>query len=167
MHKVELMATEITALGEREILALAIALEEEDVRIYRDLAEKVRAQLPGLASILDSMREQEEAHHARLHEFYLRRFGNHVLYLRRQDVKGFLRRRPLWLQSTATPSQVLRFVMALEAETRRYYRGAANRATSEDAQALLMELADAEETHEDLLATEVKEKKTSAKKEIN
>jgi hypothetical protein len=57
MDKVELMATEITALGEREILALAIGLEEEDVRIYRDLAEKVRAQLPGLASILDSMRE--------------------------------------------------------------------------------------------------------------
>ena len=72
------MATEITSLGEREILALAISVEEEDVRIYRDLAEKVRAQFPGLASILDSMREQEEAHHARLHECYLRYFGNHV-----------------------------------------------------------------------------------------
>ena len=37
------MTTEITALSEREILALAISLEKEDARIYRDLAEKVRA----------------------------------------------------------------------------------------------------------------------------
>ena len=162
------MVTEITALGEREILALAISLEEEDVRIYRDLAEKVRAQFPDIASILDSMRKEEEAHHSRLHEFYLRNFGDHVLYLRRQDVKGFLRRRPLWLQPMATPRQVLRFVMAMEAETRRYYQDAANHATSEEAQALLMELAGAEEDHQDLLAAEVKAKRTSAgQKEIS
>ena len=116
MDKVELMVTEITALGEREILALAISLEEEDVRIYRDLAEKVRAQFPDIASILDSMRKEEEGHHSRLHEFYLRHFGNHVLYLRRQDVKGFLRRRPLRpkTDSNPEPGAALR-VMALEA----------------------------------------------------
>jgi erythrin-vacuolar iron transport family protein len=138
------------------------------VRIYCDLAEKVRAQFPDIASILDSMRKEEEAHHFRLHEFYLRHLGNHVPYLRRQDVKGFLRRRPLWLQPMASPKQVLRFVLALEAETRRYYQDAANHATSEDVQALLMELAGAEEDHQDLLVAEVKAKRTSAgKKEIS
>ena len=91
------MTTEITALNEREILALAISLEEEDARIYRDLAEKVRVRFPGTASILDSMRDEETSHRTRLHEFYLSRFGDHVLYLRRQEVKGFLKRRPLWL----------------------------------------------------------------------
>ena len=35
-------------LGEREILALAITLEEEDGRIYRDFAEGLRADLPRL-----------------------------------------------------------------------------------------------------------------------
>jgi erythrin-vacuolar iron transport family protein len=158
------MVTEITALGEREILALAISLEEEDVRIYRDLAENVRAQFPEIASILDSMRKEEAAHHARLQEFYLRHFGDHVLYLRRQDVKGFLRRQPLWLQPMASPKQVLRFILAMEAETRRYYQDAANHATSEEAQALLLELAGAEEDHQDLLAAEVKAKRVSAAK---
>jgi erythrin-vacuolar iron transport family protein len=168
MDKVELMVTEISTLSEREILALAISLEDEDVRIYRDLAEKVRPQFPEIASILDSMRKEEEAHHSRLNEFYQSQFGDHVLYLRRQDVKGFLRRRPLWLQPAATPSQVLRFVMSMEAETRRYYQDAANHATSEDGRTLLMDLAGAEEDHQDLLAAEVKAKRTSsAKKEIS
>ena len=157
------MVTEIAALGEREILALAISLEEEDVRIYRDLAEKVRAEFPDIASILDSMRKEEETHHSRLHASYLSHFGDHVLYLRRQDVKGFLRRRPLWLQPTATPKQVLRFVMKMEAETRRYYQDAANHTTSEGVRTLLTELADAEEDHQDLLVTEVKANRTSAR----
>ncbi|MBV8227986.1 MAG: hypothetical protein JO232_22670 [Verrucomicrobia bacterium] len=49
------MTTEITALGEREILGLAISLEAEDVRIYDDLAEKLRDHFPKLAAILESM----------------------------------------------------------------------------------------------------------------
>jgi len=44
------MTTEITALSEQEILALAISLEEEDARTYRDLAEKVGARFPDTAS---------------------------------------------------------------------------------------------------------------------
>ena len=76
---------------------LAISLEEEDARIYRDLAEKVRTRFPSTASILDSMREEEASHRTRLQEFYVGRFGDHVLYVRRQDVKGFLKRLPLWL----------------------------------------------------------------------
>ena len=97
------MTKEITALGEREILALAISLEQEDVRIYRDLAEKVRARFSGIASILDSMQGEESSHHDRLYDFYVRRFGQHIPYLRRYDIKGFVKRRPLWLQPAVTP----------------------------------------------------------------
>ena len=39
-------------LGEREILALAITLEEEDGRIYRDYAEGLRAEYPASAAVL-------------------------------------------------------------------------------------------------------------------
>src|SRR5215469_4195245 len=156
------MTTEITALSEQEILALAISLEEEDARIYRDLAEKVRARFPGIASILDSMREEETSHRARLHDFYLSRFGDHVLYLRRQDVKGFLKRRPLWLHPAPNPRQILRLVSAMEDETRRFYQDAANQAPSEAVRALLNDLAGAEEDHQDLLAAEVKQRRQSA-----
>jgi rubrerythrin len=155
------MTTEITALSEQEILALAISLEEEDARIYRDLAEKVRALFPGTASILDSMREEEMSHRSSLHECYLRRFGDHVLYLTRHDVKGFLKRRPLWLHPSPSPRQILRLVMAMEAETRRFYQDAANHAPSEEVRSLLTVLAEAEEDHQDLLAAEAKAKRES------
>jgi rubrerythrin len=153
------MTTEITALSEQEILALAISLEEEDARIYRDLAEKVRVRFPGTASILDSMREEETSHRARLHEFYLGRFGDHVLYVRRQDVKGFLKRRPLWLHPAPNPRQILRLVSAMEDETRRFYQDAANHAPSEEVRALLTDLAEAEEDRQDLLVAETRAQK--------
>jgi rubrerythrin len=159
------MSTEITALGEREILALAISLEAEDVRIYTDLAEKIRDRFPRLASILESMRAEESSHHDRLYAFYVNRFGSYIPYLRRQDVKGFVRRRPLWLQETVSPRQILSFVMAMEAEIRRYYQSAANQADSEDVRTLLNDLAGEEEDHADLLVTEVKASKESAKTE--
>ena len=159
------MSTEITALGERKILALAISLEAEDVRIYTDLAEKIRDRFPRLASILESMRAGESSHHDRLYAFYVNRFGSYIPYLRRQDVKGFVRRRPLWLQATVSHRQILSFVMAMEAEIRRYYQSAANQADSEDVRTLLNDLAGEEEDHADLLVTEVKASKESAKTE--
>ena len=160
------MSTEITALGEREILALAISLEAEDIRIYTDLAEKIRDRFPRLASVLESMRAEESSHHDRLHAFYLNRFGSHIPYLRRQDVKGFVRRRPLWLQATVSPRQILSFVMSMEAEIRRYYQSAANQADSEDVRTLLNDLAGEEEDHADLLVTEVKASRESSKAKL-
>ena len=157
------MTTEITALGEREILALAISLEAEDVRIYDDLAEKLRDRSPKLASILDSMRGEESSHYDRLLALYHDRFGSHIPYLRRHDVKGFVKRRSLWLQPALSPRQVLSYVLATEAETRRFYQDAANHASSEDVRTLLTDLAGTEEDHVDVLTAEVKANKGSAK----
>jgi erythrin-vacuolar iron transport family protein len=109
------------------------------------------------------MRAEESSHHDRLYAFYVNRFGSHIPYLRRQDVKGFVRRRALWLQSSILPRQILKFVMAMEAETRRYYQDAANHADSEDVRMLLNDLAGAEEDHADLLVTQVKVTKESSK----
>jgi rubrerythrin len=81
------MTTEITALGEREILGLAISLEAEDVRIYDDLAEKLRDHFPKLAAILESMRAEESSHHDRLLALYQNRFGSHIPYFPICDAK--------------------------------------------------------------------------------
>lgn len=40
-------------LSEREILALAISLEEEDERVHADYAERLRAEFPASAAVLD------------------------------------------------------------------------------------------------------------------
>ena len=53
------MSKAFTDLEEREILALAIALEEEDSRIYRDFAEKLKAKHSAIASILEAMSAEE------------------------------------------------------------------------------------------------------------
>ena len=52
-------------LTEREVLALAIALEEEDERVYADFAEGLRQDYPATASMFDGMREEESGHRRR------------------------------------------------------------------------------------------------------
>jgi erythrin-vacuolar iron transport family protein len=160
------MSKAFTELEEREILALAIALEEEDSRIYRDFAEKLKASHPGKASILESMSAEESAHHARLLERYKLEYGDHIPFVRRQDVKGFVKRRPMWLNRILQPKRVLAAVMVMEAETRRFYREACNTVTSVGLRNLLSELADAEEDHQDTLVELTKEWKKSARPEV-
>ena len=85
------------ALSEQEILALAISLEEEDERVYADFSEGLRADFPATAAVFDGMRLEESGHRRRLIELYQQKFGEHIPLIRRQDVKGFVQRRPIWL----------------------------------------------------------------------
>jgi len=76
------------SLSEKEVLALAIALEEEDARIYDDFAEGVQADYPATATILKEMRAEEDGHRHRLLTLYRQKFGEHIPLIRRQDVKA-------------------------------------------------------------------------------
>ena len=53
-------------LTEREVLALAISLEEEDERVYADFAEGLRQGYPASAGMFEGMREEESGHRRRL-----------------------------------------------------------------------------------------------------
>src|SRR4051812_14688254 len=85
------------SLNEREILALAISLEEEDARIYEDFADGLKDSHPAEAEKFRAMRADEDRHRHRLLTLYRERFGEHIPLLRRQHVRGFVRRRPVWL----------------------------------------------------------------------
>src|SRR5205809_5153649 len=85
------------SLSEREILALAIAMEEDDGRIYGDFADGVRQQYPATASALERMRGEEGTHRDRLLNLYRQKFGDHLPMIRREHVRGFIRRRPVWM----------------------------------------------------------------------
>ena len=87
-------------LKEVQILALAITAEEEDARIYRDFAEALRADFPATAELFTRMAGEEDGHRRRLLESYRQRFGDHIPLIRRQDVKGFMTRRPSWFAGT-------------------------------------------------------------------
>src|SRR4051812_21701120 len=85
------------SLSEQEILALAISLEEEDSRIYGDFAESLKADAPATAAVLKEMLAEEDGHRRRLLELYRKKFGEHIPLIRRQDIKGFVQRKPVWL----------------------------------------------------------------------
>ncbi|HYW41747.1 MAG TPA: ferritin family protein [Bryobacteraceae bacterium] len=137
------------SLSEREILALAISLEEEDERVYADFAEGLRDNYPGSAAVFDGMRSEESGHRRRLIELYRLRFGEHIPLIRRQDVKGFVQRRPVWLVRPLGLDIVRKQASTLEVETRRFYERAAARAQDAGIRQLLDDLAQEERTHAD------------------
>src|SRR5690349_3013118 len=85
------------SLTEKEVLALAISQEEEDARIYDDFAEGLQEAYPDQSVKFSRLRQDEDNHRHRLLDLYRSRFGEHVPLIRRQDVRGFVRRRPVWL----------------------------------------------------------------------
>ena len=141
------MAKNFKDLSEREILALAVTLEEEDGRIYGEFAENLRESYPSTAKLLDEMQAEESEHRASLIDLYQARFGSHIPFIRRHDVKGFVSRPSLWLIGPVGPKTVRRTIESMEAETGRFYQLALERTTDASTRKLLGDLAEAEAKH--------------------
>jgi rubrerythrin len=162
------------SLSEREILALAISLEEEDERIYADFAEGLRQDFPASAAVFDGMQAEESSHRRRLIELYREKFGDHIPLLRRNDVRGFVHRRPVWLIRPLGLETVRNQASAMEVETRRFYEKAASRAQDARLRQLLDDLAQEERTHgdraeeleKDKLRPDVKHKEDEASRRL-
>src|SRR6266849_3622676 len=111
-------------LNEGQILALAITAEEEDARIYRDFADSLRKDFPATAELFTKMAGEEDGHRRRLTEVYRQRFGEHIPLIRRQDVKGFIMRRPSWFTGVLGPGRAREEAALMEIEARRFYEAA-------------------------------------------
>ena len=138
------------SLNEQEILALALSLEEEDARIYADLADGLKASHPAQAEEFRRIRAEEDGHRHRLLDLYQEKFGDHIPLIRRQDVNGFVRRRPVWLVRPLGLDAARKQTAVMEVETRRFYEKAARRATDASVRQLLGDLAEEERKHEHL-----------------
>jgi rubrerythrin len=168
------MPKSFTQLTDREILALAITLEEEDGRTYGDMAEALRVNYPATAKIFEVMIAEESEHRRRLAELYRSRFGDHIVMIRRNDVKGFVKRRPVWLIKNLSLDHVRKEASSMEVETRVFYEHAASRTTDVNTRQLLIDLAEAERGHartaEQLehaqLTPEVREKEDMAQRRL-
>jgi len=156
------MAIAFKNLGEREILALAISLEEEDGRVYADFAEKLRTDFPATAKVFECMRDEESEHRRRLIERYREQFGEHIPLIRRDDVKGFIKRRPVWLAGTLRIEAARKAAESMEIETRRFYEVAAQRTTDAKTRQLLDDLAETERQHEQLAGSLERENLTES-----
>jgi rubrerythrin len=141
------MARNFKDLSEREILALAIGLEEEDERIYGDFVDGLRDSYPATAKMFEEMQEEESGHRRSLIETYRQRFGEHIPLIRRQDVKGFVERRPVWLIRPLGIDVVRKQAEIMELETRRFYERAMERVTDASTRKLLGDLAAVERKH--------------------
>jgi rubrerythrin len=146
------MAKNFKDLTEREIIALAISLEEEDGRIYAEFAEGLRDRYPGSAEVFEEMVTEEADHRHRLIELHRDKFGEHIPLIRRQDVKGFVNRRPVWLIRPLGIESVRKAAESMEMETRRFYDRAAERVTDASTRKLLVDLAEIERKHSDRAA---------------
>lgn len=135
-------------LSEREILALAISSEEEDGRIYADFAEALRADYPASAAVFRDMAAEEGEHRRKLLDLHVEKFGDHIQLVRRQDVRGFVSRKPVWQTKALGLDIVRRQAAAMEEEAANFYRQAASRSTDVAVRKLLGDLAEAEESHE-------------------
>ena len=136
-------------LTEREVLAVAISSEEEDSRIYMTFAEDLKQRYPDTAKVFEEMAEEERGHRHMLLELYEQRFGKHLPPIRREDVKGFLRRRPIWLTKNLPLETVRKEVETMELQAEQFYAKAAEKAQDVGVRRLLGDLAEAEKSHED------------------
>jgi rubrerythrin len=145
------------SLTEQEILALAISLEEEDARIYDDFADGLKASHPAQAEEFRRLRAEEDGHRHRLLDLYRERFGEHIPLIRRQDVKGFVSRKPVWLVRPLGLDAVRKQTELMELETKRFYEKSARRATDAGIRQLLGDLAEEERKHERIAEVMVSE----------
>ena len=159
------MAKTIKDLTSQEVLALAIQSEEEDGRIYADLARRIGGDFPATGQTLEAMRAEEDGHRHRLIELYRDRFGEHIPLIRRQDVKGFITRKPLWTHAVLTVAAVRREVEGMEQEARNFYRQAIAQTSDAGVRQLLGDLAAEESRHYDLAGSMEARQQTSGARE--
>jgi rubrerythrin len=158
------MAKNFKDLTEREILALAVSLEEEDGRIYGEFAESMRSSYPATAKVLLEMQAEESGHRASLIALYKSRFGDYMPFIRRQDVKGFVSRPATWLLEQVGPKAVRYAIESMENETRRFYQMALQKTTDASTRKLLGDLWEAEAKHSANAETMEREHLTSEAK---
>lgn len=137
-------------LSEREILALAISSEEDDARIYRSYAERLRTDYPGTATMFDAMAVEEDSHRRRLIDLHSTRFGPVIPLIRREHVAGYYARQPIWLVENLGIERIRAEVEAMESAAADFYHKAAQRSGDAATRKLLGDLAAAEAGHQAL-----------------
>ncbi len=156
-------------LTEKEILALAISSEEDDARIYRMYAERLREDFPNTARMFEEMAREEDEHRKRLIDLFKKRFGDTIPLIRREHVAGFYSRRPVWLVENLPINRIREEAALMEREAHDFYLRAAQRTSDADTRKLLGDLAAEEAKHEKLaeeLERELEEAGTKDKEDL-
>jgi erythrin-vacuolar iron transport family protein len=138
---------DFSSLSAQEILSLAVAAEEEDGRIYAAYADRIRENYPASAKVFDGMAGEEDVHRKRLLALYRIRFGDKLVPIRREHVRGFLTRKPVWLMQNLSIETIRQQVWEMEESAWRFYTEAAKLTTDVEVRKLLGDLAMQERKH--------------------
>jgi erythrin-vacuolar iron transport family protein len=122
---------------EREVLAIAFASEEEDGRIYMSFAENLAERYRIQRGSSSRWRKRKRPSP---HALYEQRFGPNRPPIRREDVKGFLRCRPIWLTRNLPLDTIRKEAEIMEFEAERFYAKAAEQAQDVGVRKLLGDL---------------------------
>ena len=142
----------LSELSEREIVALAIASEEDDARIYRNWAEFLRKDYPATAAIFDGMSVEEDSHRRLLLDTYHLRWGDAIPVIRREHVAGYVTRRPAWMMGNLSLETIRAEAAGMERDAAEFYAHAAQVSRDARTRKLLGDLAAAERGHENRAA---------------
>jgi rubrerythrin len=93
------------------------------------------------------MAAEEDGHRRQLLEMYQGRFGQNLPAIRREDVKGFLSRRPTWLIKNLPLETIRSQTEAMETDAQRFYVKAAGASQDVGVRKLLGDLAIVEKGH--------------------
>ena len=94
------------------------------------------------------MGAEESGHRSSLIATYRERFGEHIPLIRRQDVKGFVQRRPMWLVRPLKIADVRKQAEIMELETRQFYQKAMEQVSDAGVRKLLGDLEEVERKHQ-------------------
>jgi rubrerythrin len=130
------------------MLALAISNEEEDGRIYADIADDLIENYPASAQVFSEMAAEENEHRRRLIDLFVSKFGEHIPLVRRQDIRGYIPQKPVWQMRPLRIDAVRARAREMEHAAARFYRQAAARSTDASIRKLLGDLAEVEDRHE-------------------
>ena len=142
--------TPYSELTEQQILALAISSEDDDARIYTTFANQLHDDYPASAHVFYDMAEEEHEHRRMLMDLYQKKFGDNIPLIRRSEIAGFVRHKPVWRIKNMGLEAMRKRAEVMELENYRFYKHSAERAKDPDIKALLSQLAEAEKGHESL-----------------
>jgi len=77
--------------------------------------------------MFEEMAQEEIKHRTMLFDLYRSKFGEYMPLIRRQDVKGFVRHKPLWLVRPLGLDEVRKYAAAMESRPRDFTAKRPNR----------------------------------------
>lgn len=152
------------SLSEQEILAIAIAEEEEGTKIYMHYARAVQDKYPKTAEMFEEMAKEEDRHRQKLIALYSARFGEQLPSKRVEEVRGVVKLKALNVTGLLSLDKIQQEMVEREQKAAQFYYAAAKKTTDVKTRKLLGDLA-LEEVHHVTNAKDLQEiyNKSSAK----